>query len=250
MAADAWFLIPIAALLLSLLALAPLGVQVLRRGVVFIDLAVAQASAAATLLCGAFLAHPNGWQSQLAATLGALACALMVSLLCKLWPAQREALIGLLYVIGATLALIAASADPHGKERIASLLATDVLWTQPHQLGLLLGLVILVFLTRQQLSKDAIFFVVFAIVASVVVPILGIFVVFVLLIAPALWFDQASKRYPQGWTAWIIALAGAAASIAIGLFLSWHFDLASGPIVAVALALFGVGALTLKRNHL
>ena len=46
---DTWFLAPALALLAGLAALAPLGVQVLARGVVFIDLAVAQAAAAAGL---------------------------------------------------------------------------------------------------------------------------------------------------------------------------------------------------------
>ena len=41
MTLDAWFWTPVLALLLGVLALAPLGEQVLARGVVFIDLAVA-----------------------------------------------------------------------------------------------------------------------------------------------------------------------------------------------------------------
>ena len=47
-----WWLAPLLALGLGLVVLAPLGVQVLKRGVVFIDLAVAQAAAAAALLKG------------------------------------------------------------------------------------------------------------------------------------------------------------------------------------------------------
>jgi len=46
---DIWFLFPTLALLAGLLALAPLGAQVLRRGVVFIDLAVAQAAGGGAL---------------------------------------------------------------------------------------------------------------------------------------------------------------------------------------------------------
>ena len=49
MSFDAWFWSPVLALLLGVIALAPLGEQVLARGVVFIDLAVAQAAAAAAL---------------------------------------------------------------------------------------------------------------------------------------------------------------------------------------------------------
>jgi len=56
MSAEFWFLTPMVALLLGLLALAPLGTQVLARGVVFIDLAVAQAAAAAALWVAAVVA--------------------------------------------------------------------------------------------------------------------------------------------------------------------------------------------------
>ena len=46
---DAWMLLPLLTLVGGLCALAPLGAQVLARGVVFTDLAVAQAAAASTL---------------------------------------------------------------------------------------------------------------------------------------------------------------------------------------------------------
>ncbi|MFO0124956.1 MAG: hypothetical protein ACK52R_02105, partial [Betaproteobacteria bacterium] len=59
LALDTWFLVPVAALMLGVLALAPLGAQVLARGVVFIDLAVAQAAAAAALWVGALVDHPD-----------------------------------------------------------------------------------------------------------------------------------------------------------------------------------------------
>ena len=78
MTAEAWFLVPAAAVALGVLALAPLGAQVLARGVVFIDLAVAQAAAAAALWAGAWIDHPSLLQSQAAAAAGALGCAAAV----------------------------------------------------------------------------------------------------------------------------------------------------------------------------
>ena len=55
---DAWFLAPALALVAGVLALAPLGERVLERGVVFIDLAVAQAAAAAALTATVLGGHP------------------------------------------------------------------------------------------------------------------------------------------------------------------------------------------------
>jgi len=229
---DAWFLVPALALLAGVAALAPLGVQVLARGVVFIDLAVAQAAAAAALWAGAWIDHPSLLQSQAAAAAGALCCAAAVAALARRRPAQREALIGLLYVLGACAALLGARQDPHGRERLAELLAADVLWAGWPQVALLSACAAAVALARRVLGRDALFYPVFALAASVAVPVLGLFVVFAALIAPALW-----QR--AGWRAAPAAMAGVAA-VALGLGLSWLLDAPSGACVAMALAGWGV----------
>ena len=241
MTAEAWFLAPAAAVALGVLALAPLGAQVLARGVVFIDLAVAQAAAAAALWAGAWIDHPSLLQSQAAAAAGALCCAAAVAALARRRPAQREALIGLLYVLGACAALLGARQDPHGRERLAELLAADVLWAGWPQVALLSVCAAAVALARRVLRRDAFFYPVFALAASVAVPVLGLFVVFAALIAPALW-----QR--AGWPAAAAAL-GAVAACGIGLALSWLLDAPSGACVATTLA--GYGTLSvLKRENL
>ena len=233
-----WFLAPALALLFGVLALAPLGAQVLARGVVFIDLAVAQAAAAAALWAGALTAHPSVLETQLIAAAGALACAAFVALLARRWPAQREALIGLVYVMGASLALLGARLDPHGRERLSELLAADVLWAGWWQVALLGVCAVLVSALHRWgaslLRRDAVFYVAFALVASVVVPVLGLFVVFVALIAPALW---SRAGYP-----WWLALVGTLAAGAAGLSFSWWLDAPSGACVALALGVWGVAS--------
>ena len=233
-----WFLAPALALLFGVLALAPLGAQVLARGVVFIDLAVAQAAAAAALWAGALLHHPSVWETQLMAAAGALACAAVVAALARRWPAQREALIGLIYVMGASLALLGARQDPHGRERLSELLAADVLWAGWWQVAVLgVCAVLMSALHRWRsrwLQRDAVFYLAFALMASVVVPVLGLFVVFVALIAPALWLRSGA--------AWWLAVAGTLAAGAAGLSLSWWLDAPSGACVALALGVWGVSS--------
>lgn len=229
--ADAWFLAPAAALLFSVWALAPLGAQVLARGVVFIDLAVAQAAAAAALWAGVVVDHPDWITTQLLAATGALACACVVAFLSRHWPAQREALIGLLYVLGASVALLGARLDSHGRERMTELLAADVLWAQWPQVGVLGACALFVLTLGGQLRKDRIFFPVFAVVASLVVPVLGLFLVFATLIAPALW-QRAGASARWAWT-------GAMAASGLGLAVSWVLDAPSGACVALALSAFG-----------
>ena len=238
MSLDAWFWSPVLALLLGVLALAPLGEQVLARGVVFIDLAVAQAAAAAALWVTALVSHPNWLLTQLLASGGALLCAGAVAWLARRWPAQREALIGLLYVVGASLALLGAGQDPHGRERLSQLLAADVLWAGWAQVAVLAGCAVLVALAGKHLLRDGFFYPAFALVASMAVPVLGLFVVFAALIAPALWQRAGCCR--------MVSWLGTFAACASGLAASWVWDAPSGP--AVALALSAYGALSAMRR--
>lgn len=230
-----WFLAPVMALCFGVLALAPLGAQVLSRGVVFIDLAVAQAAAASALWAGAWIAHPSVWETQGIAAAGALGCAALVAALARRWPAQREALIGLVYVVGASLALLGARQDPHGRDRLAELLAADVLWAGWWQVGMLAVCALLMSLLQcwraSLLRRDFVFYMTFALVCSVVVPVLGLFVVFVALIAPALWWRSK--------LAWWQAVVSTMAAGTLGLGLSWWLDAPSGACVALTLGVWG-----------
>ncbi len=232
--AEAWFLAPLAALVCGLLALAPLGEQVLARGVVFIDLAVAQAAAAAALWIAALVDHPSELAAQAAAIGGALACAAAVALAARRWPAQREALIGLVYVLGAAVALLGARQDPHGRERMTQLLAADVLWAQWAQVALLAAAAVAVLAARRWLARNGVFFPLFAVAAALAVQVLGLFVVFAALIAPALWRRAGAS--------WPLALALALGACVAGLAASWLLDAPSGACVAAALAAFGLAS--------
>ena len=242
---DTWFLAPALALLAGLAALAPLGVQVLARGVVFIDLAVAQAAAAAGLAAGALVDHPAPLTTQAWAAAGALLCAGLVALLARRWPQQREALIGLVYVAGASVAVLAARANPHGRDRLLELLAADLLWADWPQAAVLAaaaaGMLAVQRLGAGVLGRDRGFYPVFALVASIAVPVLGLFVVFVALIAPALW---VRRGLGLGW-----ALTAAAAAGALGLLGSWLWDAPSGACVALALALWGAASAGAGRSR-
>lgn len=262
-----WWLPPLLALALGLMALAPLGEQVLQRGVVFIDLAVAQAAAAAALWWIWWQDHPPAWSVQLAALAGALLAVVWVRQLARRHPDQREALIGLVYVLGAALAVLGASQDPHGREHLASLLAADVLWADWPQVAAMATLAGLGQLWRvwrrprpqawpaptaagqapaasaapsakrhtatdTAVVNDVGFYLGFAIVASVAVGVLGLWLVFAGLIVPA-WLRW------QGWSLVRSAAALLAASAA-GLGLSSALDWPSGACVILVLALLGL----------
>lgn len=238
-----WLLLPALALIAGIVALTPLGSEVLKRGVVFIDLAVAQAAAAAVIWVHLVSDAESSIVDQLAATAGAVGVSLAVARVARHWSQQREALIGLIYVAGACLALLGASQHPHGREKLFQLLAADVLWVDGSRAGILLvsALCVLVLIRKPWFSKDAAFYAAFALVASVAVPTLGLFLVFASLIAPALWIVRGVKPW--------IAMAMASVICLLGLSVSWVLDTPSGPTVVLTLATFGVGALFRRHNE-
>lgn len=241
---DLWFFLPAITLIGGVFALAPLGGQVLARGVVFIDLAVAQAAAAATLgLQMVSHTHDPGLL-RIASVVGALVCAFAVAGLCRAWPQQREALIGLLYVMGAMLALLAAQFSSHGREDLQELLAADLLWSDGVDAISAISCAVIVLLVnvfrRQLLSKDTVFFALFGTVASLMVQALGVFLVFALLIAPAV----LQIRYRP-----LITHVVVGAAILLGMTLSWWLDLPSGISVGLLVSLAGLASVFDRRGQ-
>ncbi|TWO73055.1 metal ABC transporter permease [Caenimonas sedimenti] len=232
-----WILAPAAALLAACILLAPLGAQVLARGVVFIDLAVAQVAACGVLVLAMLVDHPGLWATSASVAVAALTGAALVWWLASRWPAQREALIGLVYVAGAGISVMAASLDPHGRERLTALLAADVLWAAWPAVALLgiVAALVLMCAASGWLARDVVFYPVFALALSAAVPVLGLYLVFALLIAPALW-SARGVRVP------VIIVLAAVVSTA-GLAASWALDLPSGACVAVGLCVLGIAAI-------
>lgn len=232
----AWLAAPTAALLAACLLLVPLGAQVLARGVVFIDLAVAQVAACGVLAAGMLLHDAQPAHAMAAAALSALAGGGLVWWLARRWPQQREALIGLVYIAAASASVVAVAFDPHGRERLTALLAADVLWAPWASVLFLAGgaaLMMMVLVSRPALlQRDAVFYPLFALALSVVVQALGLYLVFALLIGPALWTRRGLSLGR--------AIAVAAAACLGGLGLSWALDWPSGASVALALSALGL----------
>lgn len=238
----AWLAAPVAALLASCLVLVPLGAQVLSRGVVFIDLAVAQVAACGVLAAGMLVENAQAPVVTAAAAASAMLGGLLVWWLARRWPAQREALIGLVYIAGASAAVLAVAADPHGRERLAALLAADVLWVPWGTVLLLVaaaaGVTALRVARPHLLGRDGAFYALFALALSLVVQALGLYLVFALLIGPALW-----TRRGVGING---SIAAAVAACTAGLALSWGLDWPSG--ATIALSLSGLGFLSAFRR--
>ena len=235
-------LLPLAAGVLALLTHVPLGEQVLRRGIVFIDLAIAQVAALGVLVASSLI--DDAALAWLAGTGAALCGAVLVAWLSHRWPARREALIGLVYVAGAVLALLWVSADPRGGQKLSAMLSGDVLWVDAMRL-LPLAVATLPFLVLHQWkprlwARGRVFYPCFAVLVSLSVPLLGLYLVFATLIVPALVFGGGTR------TAAARAIGFGIAAYAAGLLASLWWDLPSGPCIVLALMLGG-GAVALLR---
>src|SRR4029079_222481 len=113
----------------------PLGVQVLARGIVFIDLAIAQIAGCGALLADHLGFEPQGAAVQIAALLAALAGALLLTWTERIWPEVQEAVIGVTFVLGATGSVLLLASNVHGRQHLRDLLVGQILWAQPSRLA-------------------------------------------------------------------------------------------------------------------
>jgi len=100
----------------------PLGQEVLARGIIFIDLAIAQIAGLGVIAAHSFGWEAHGWEVQVAAVSTALAGALFLSWTEKKWREVQEALIGVLFVLAASAGILLLSNNPHGGEHLKELL--------------------------------------------------------------------------------------------------------------------------------
>jgi zinc/manganese transport system permease protein len=223
---------PFLAGLLILVTHVPLGRQVLARGIVFLDLAVAQIAGLGVIVAH-FAGLESGWAVQVFAVMAAIAGAMLLHLAERRWPETQEALIGSVFVVAASAGLLLLAHDPHGGESLHDLLAGQILWVGNTQLMIaalvtaLLALLLLAGVAHVGFG----FYLVFACAVTLSVQLAGIYLVFASLIVPALAVRRLSGR--RGLlTAWAIGATG----YALGLVFSAWFDLPSGALIVCALA--------------
>ena len=238
------------ALIAGLLVLAthvPLGTQVLERGIVFIDLAIAQIAGLGVIAADALGLPEGGLAVQAAATCAALLGAWLLTWTERRAPQQQEALIGVLFILAACAGIVLLAGNPHGGEHLKDLLVGQILWVSTSQLlalaavsALLLAALWLGWVRR--LGRFG-FYGAFALAVTASVQLVGVYLVFSSLIIPALatlgW--SGARRH-----AWAYALG--AVGYGLGLALSALLDLPSGAVIVWALALCGLAVMATKRT--
>ena len=116
--------------------LVPFGFEVLKRGIVFIDLAVAQIAGLGVIFADFLGWEPLGVAVQVSALGAALGTALLLTWTERRWPEVQEAIIGVVFVLGASAAILLLASNPHGGEHLKDLLVGQILWVNSTRLPL------------------------------------------------------------------------------------------------------------------
>lgn len=261
----------VAALVLTVIH-AWFGLHVLARGVVFVDLSLAQVAAlgltVAILMGHDVQSNAGYWYALVFALGGAVLFALTRAAEGRI---QQEAIIGIVYAVSASLGVLALDRAPQGADHIKQLLIGSILTVTPQEVGsiaiLYAAIGVVHFLFRRALIEvsfdpdaaaarkrrvflwDVVFYGSFALVVTSSVRMAGVLLVFAYLIVPAavagLFGRNLAQRLLLAWA------LGAGLTVA-GLAASWSWDLPTGPAIVsafgVAMALlglfYGVQALT------
>jgi len=237
----------LAAGLLVITTHVPLGQQVLKRGIIFIDLAIAQIAGLGVLLANTLGMEESFIIVQLTAFAAALLGAWLLYHCERRWPETLEAIIGVVFVLAATAGIILLANNPHGGEHLKQLLVGQILWVSFDQLLPVLVLSVLVlsawFGFKAQ-NRPALFYVLFSLTVTASVQLVGVYLVFASLIIPALAARHLTLPCQSLFAGYIVGMTGYAG----GLVLAALLDLPAGAVIVWTLMLFGMMVSVIARR--
>ena len=168
----------------------------------------------------------------------ALLGALLLTWTEKKRPEVQEAVIGVLFVLASTAQILLLANDPHGGEDLKDLLAGQILWVSHEQLwraAVLTGLFLAAWFTIREKVGRVGFYVMFAVMVTVSVQMVGVYLVFTSLIVPALATYRLEPRRQL-----VTGLVLGVVSYALGLAVSSVWDLPSSAAVVWVMAVLGL----------
>jgi zinc/manganese transport system permease protein len=206
-----------------------LGIKVLERGIVFIDLAIAQIAGLGLVIAGMFLPEYS-WSYQFIALLFAIGASLFFYYIEKIAPDIQEAIIGCSFVLAASLSILFLSNHSHGSDEIKHLLSgqilfvtfKDIFWHAPIYIA-----IIALWFLKPKIRSGIGFYLIFAFAITSSVQLVGIYVVFASLILPAL--AAKNQRNPL-LISWICGVV----SVILGVFFAMMLDLPAGVLVVIS----------------
>lgn len=262
--------LPLAACLILTGIHAYLGLHVIQRQVIFVDLALAQIAvlgASCGLLLGVDLDHPLSYTLSLSFTV--IGAALFALSRFRKQNVPQEALIGIIYVVASSLTVLLLSFSGEGTEHIRQFLVGNILLVSHQEvvktLLLYTALGVMHYMCREKFflistkpqqafeqgvnvrAWDFLFYASFGVVVTSSVKIAGVLLVFSFLVIPAvcamLLADSMRTRLLLGW------LVGTAGSL-IGMAVSYYADLPTGAAVVCVFGALLVIVACLRRRPL
>lgn len=218
----------------------PLGKEVLSRGIVFLDLAVAQLAGLGVILVHVVWHDPGNWVVQATAFVVACAGAMLLRLTEHLETNIQEALIGVVFVTASSLGILLLANDPHAGEQLRDLLVGQILWVEVSDLALVALaylVVLLIWFLPGRPASGVLFYLLFGFTITVSVQLVGVYLVFASLIIPAL-----ATVSLKGQSGLFVAYGLAVLAYLAGLVVSAMLDLPSGAVIVMMLAGFGLVA--------
>lgn len=216
----------------------PLGMQVLSRGIVFIDIAIAQIAGAGVIAADLFGWEHEGYAVQVAALSAALLGAALLTWTEKRWPDVQEAIIGCVFVLAATLEILLLAGNPHAGEHLRELLIGQILWVNGTQLASVGVLTLIVCAAWFGVGPTRLgrigFYALFGLAVTASVQMVGIYLVFATLIIPALATRGATSL--RTLKTYAVAFGG----YATGLLVSVMTDLPTGAMIVWCMAVVGI----------
>jgi len=260
---------PFVACMILVAMLSYLGLHVIAREVIFVDLSLAQMAALGSL--SALLIHvsPDSPTTYVFALLATAVGALLFALTRTSGRTERvpqEAFIGIVYVVASAAAVLVANKVPGGGEAVEKTLVGSLLWvTWPTIVKLAIAyaaLGVFQFALRNRFLTisfhpeqaesagwkirgwDFLFYLSFGVVITLAVPIAGVLMVFSFLVVPAVIANlfTADKRRLT-----VIAWGTGALASILGLWLSYTKDLPTGPLIVCMYGLLLVGAVMIRK---
>lgn len=217
----------------------PLGIAVLRRGIIFIDLAIAQIAGLGALAAGLWWDQPEWWMVQGAALSSAFSAALFFHMIERFLPRQQEAIIGCGFVLAASLAILLLAGHPNGGEEIQHLLSGQLLFVSWSQVALhapIYAAILALWFLRPQTRQGVWFYLLFSTAITSSVQLTGVFVVFASLIAPAL----GAVRYAGSHSGLSAAYGVAFIGLLSGFGVAISADLPLGPVLVCSFMISAV----------
>lgn len=252
-----WMILPIAACVVIVLTLGWFGLHVLERGVIFVDLALAQVAALGTTYA-VYLGHEpdSATAFALALTFTFIGAAAFSAARIYEEHVPQEAIIGIAYAVSAAagILMIHFADDAHGGEKLEHLLVGNLVWVQPAELAVLAGACAAVGLLHVVLRKrflaisyrtdaiiprvalwDLLFYGSFGVALTAIVSVSGVLLVFSYLVIPAVIARLLVRGVlPRLLVAWATGLVVSVAGVGVS------YTHPTGPVIV---AFFGVALL-------